>query len=67
MIPCGNCGDGSGWSVWRPLTVDVPPRRTFVWVACADCNDDLQKPKPHLCEGCGETAPFCACEPEAES
>lgn len=56
LIGCGNCGDGSGWQVWRPNG-----GRGFVWVACADCNDDGKKPKPDLCEGCGETEPFCLC------
>lgn len=63
---CGNCGDGSGWSVWRPLSVDRK-RREFVWVACADCNDDAAKPKPDLCEGCGDTEPFCLCPVEQRS
>lgn len=58
---CGTCG-GSGWSAWRPFLPDGVTR-TFVWVACADCNDDERKQeKPELCEGCGETERFCRCE-----
>ena len=53
----------SGWSVWRPVNAQTG-KREFVWVACADCNDDALKPKPDLCEGCGETADFCPCEKE---
>ena len=59
---CANCGDGSGWSIWRPRSVEGCPT-AGVWVACADCNDDGQKPKPDLCDGCGNTRPFCVCEP----
>jgi hypothetical protein len=33
---CPNCGDGSGWQFVNP----------YGWVACADCNDDMKKPKP---------------------
>lgn len=58
-MSCGNCGDGRGWHVWRPTLPNG--QRGFVWVACADCNDDGAKPKPDLCEGCGETQPFCHC------
>jgi hypothetical protein len=33
---CDNCGDGSGW-IYDAI---------YGWVGCADCNDDLEKPKP---------------------
>jgi hypothetical protein len=57
--PCDNCGDGSGWA------------RTRIggethWGACADCNDDGEKPKPPYCSRCDETFPFCHC-PRAEA
>ena len=56
---CGNCG-GTGWHPWR--TRELPSNRpVLVWSACADCNDAATMPKPDLCEGCGETAPFCRC------
>ena len=62
MISCGNCGDGSGWIAWRPKHLLEPGQpRHLEWVACADCNDDAGKPKPELCEGCGQTQPFCVC------
>lgn len=61
MATCGNCGDGSGWHAWYPVHVDTGQRK-LVWVACADCNDDAQKPKPDLCESCGLTEPFCECD-----
>lgn len=57
---CGNCGDGKGWHIWRPRS-----HPEGVWFACADCNDNAEKPKPDLCEGCGETEPFCECELES--
>jgi hypothetical protein len=41
---CPNCGDGSGWSWWD--TVNLQTGQWGVWVACADCNDDEQKPPP---------------------
>ncbi len=64
---CDTCGDGSGWSVWRPRRLDGRGR-DFVWAACATCNDDGHKTqKPDLCEGCGETAFFCLCPPEDPS
>jgi hypothetical protein len=59
---CENCGDGSGWSVWR--TRELPGNKpVLVWAACADCNDDGDKPKPEMnfCEGCGEWWNFCTC------
>jgi hypothetical protein len=59
--PCGNCGDGCGWSIW--FTREMPSGKpVYVWAACADCNDDALKPKPELCEGCAETPAFCRCE-----
>ena len=62
MMPaCGNCGDGCGWHAWRPLDPRTH-RRVLAWVACADCNDDGEKPQPDLCEGCGDTPAFCLCD-----
>lgn len=70
MSACGNCGDGSGWTVWHTRTwpPGVPHVRNEdamipvrVWVACADCNDDQLKPKPECCEGCGEKSAECVC------
>lgn len=52
---CPNCGDGSGWH-------HVCLGAQWVWVACADCNNDATKPHPDLCESCGETPAFCVCE-----
>ena len=64
---CGNCGDGSGWHIW-PTYESPSGKFIYVWVACADCNDDGLKPKPDLCEGCGQTPAFCEClEAVAES
>ncbi len=63
MTPiCGNCGDGSGWHVWRPKPLPGQRGPLLEWCACADCNDDMQKPKPDLCEGCGETPGDCGCD-----
>lgn len=57
---CGNCGDGCGWHIW--WTHELPSGKgVYVWSACADCNDDGLKPKPELCEGCGDTPAFCRC------
>lgn len=61
-MPDCHCG-GSGWFTWRPKNV-ARTRTEFMWAACADCNDNGEKPdKPELCEGCGEVAggPFCLC------
>lgn len=35
-LSCDNCGDASGWVFSSFLG----------WVACADCNDNAQKPIP---------------------
>jgi DnaJ-class molecular chaperone len=59
-MACSNCG-GTGWHAWRPQRT-TDGRRVLVWVACADCNDDERMLKPELCEGCGDTQPFCRCE-----
>ncbi len=57
---CSNCGDGSGWHLWlaKQYKTDLP---VWVWVACADCNDDAKKPKPKPCPRCHETYQFCHC------
>lgn len=47
---CPNCGDGSGWHRWNGN-----------WGACADCNDDMKKPKPPVCPKCDEVPAFCLC------
>jgi hypothetical protein len=59
-LACGNCG-GPGWHALYPLNLAIGERK-LVWSACADCNDDGNMPKPELCEGCGETEPFCGCD-----
>jgi hypothetical protein len=33
---CPTCPDGSGWE----------KHPAYGWVACATCNDDMQRPKP---------------------
>ena len=64
-MACGNCGDDTGWHVWktREYATGKPIR---VWVACADCNDDQQKPYPDVCEACGEKQGDCKCERSEE-
>ena len=52
---CDNCGDGCGWHF-------ITLGNERIWSACADCNDDGKKPRPDLCEGCGDTEAFCHCE-----
>ena len=64
---CGNCGDGSGWTVWRTAILGefgVPSFPVCVFVACADCNDDGIKPYPApwpVCKRCEESMQFCIC------
>lgn len=60
MAKCDNCGDGCGWHI-VPMHEAKTGKLVYVWSACADCNDDGLKPKPELCEGCGETPAFCQC------
>lgn len=52
MADCLNCGDSSGWQFVEP----------YGWVACADCNDGMEKPKPEICYRCDLTKPFCFCD-----
>lgn len=41
---CLTCG-ANGWLIWSPVETTTG-HKTLVWSACADCNDDEQKPKP---------------------
>jgi hypothetical protein len=61
---CDNCGDGSGWTVWRTRIYGGELRDFALFVACADCNDDQLKPYPTpwpVCHRCEESAQFCTC------
>ena len=40
-----HCG-GSGWYYLGPTLCLDGVARLFGWAACADCNDDGEKPKP---------------------
>ena len=65
---CGNCGDGSGWSIWYTHIYDENRELwpVAVFVACADCNDDEAKPFPApwpVCPLCEESKIFCHCGP----
>ncbi len=71
MSACGNCGDGSGWTVWRTEVFNGCQRPGYpvaVFVACADCNDDQLKPYPApwpICLVCEESIQFCNNEQHA--
>jgi hypothetical protein len=61
-VACVHCG-GSGWTIWntRKLPEDAP---VTLFIACADCNDDMGKPYPApwpVCEGCEQSLNFCQC------
>lgn len=64
--PCDNCGDGSGWTVWKTQIYDSNGALwpVSLFVACADCNDDGLKPFPApwpVCSICEESLQICAC------
>lgn len=64
--PCENCIDGSGWTVWRTDIYDEARilRPVCMFVACADCNDDGEKPYPApwpVCSICENSLQLCNC------
>ena len=69
--PCGNCVDGSGWTVWRTRIFDENRELwpVTLFVGCADCNDDGLKPYPipwPICQICEESLQFCECASDVE-
>lgn len=50
--PCDNCQDGTGWTRTFMIAVESGTP-VLVWFACANCNDDEEKPLPAVCDGCG--------------
>lgn len=48
MPDCPDCPNGDGWIWAGPTRCLDGVIRLIGWVACASCNDDASRPKPHF-------------------